>query len=428
MRRGRKKTVSTFVHIFNGSRIMTRLCLLIGIIITIICPVGWGAACTSTIAPHWDHPWPMFHGFENHIGSSTSFGPTKAGTPAKFLASTDSGNPPNSIAIDKNGVIYLAGGNKVYSLSYTNRFILNWSKSYPSAQGPALSHDGNTLYFGYNDDPQNGPGYITALNTSNGSLKWKYQVGGALHFGPTIGPDGTIYQGAWDKYFYAINSNGSLKWRYLTAGNVSYPPSILNCAQASVGQLIILGGGDAHNNGFDGNIYAFDTSGNLKWKYDTGKLRVGSPAITSDGLIYAPAAPTLYVFDSNGTLQWTLGDTQTSYTGIITPAVSSSGLLYTSTSAGKVFGIDSLSRSVSWTFTVPDVAADMGIPTFPVVDKVGTVYFGNRNHYMYAVDSSGNLVFKYLTGDGMAEAAPTLVNGILFISSDDGNLYRIDGR
>lgn len=386
-------------------------------------------ACTSLTAPSSSSLWPMFHGFETHKGLSNARGPQTAGMVATFTASADPGNPPNSVAIADNGTVYLAGGGKVYSL--TPSLAQNWSKSYSSAQGPALSEDGSTLYFGAGQtgDPM-GPGKIVALNTSDGSEKWNFPTEGPLHFGPTVGPDGVIYQGSWDKNLYAVNPDGTLKWKYETAGAVSYPPSILNCADAAVGQLIILGGGDAHE-GEDGNIYAFDTSGNLKWKYDTTRLRVGSPAIGADALIYAAAGPTLYVLDSTGELQWSFGDEKNGNLGIISPAIAPDGTVYVSNSGGpdaaQIYAIDPATHAVKsgWPFSATK-GADNGIPTFPVVDSEGTVYFGDvANKSIFAVDKNGTQVFSLATGGKMAEAAPALVGGVLYISSDDGKLYMI---
>lgn len=381
---------------------------------------GNGETAGNCTAPDWDSPWPMFRGYENHLGLSDVPGPQDTNSVWTFEASSDVGNPPNSIAIGSDGTIYLAGGGEVHSIDPTTHQA-NWSKSYTSAQGPALSADETALYFGSKQS-------IVAVQTSDGAEQWTYETEGEVHFGPTIGTDGTVYQGSWDQYFYAINANdGSLKWRYQTEGAVSYPPTILNCDDT--GELVILGGGDAHE-GEDGNIYAFDTDGNLKWSYDTERLRVGTPVFGPDGLIYAPGGPTLYVLNTAGELQWSIGDEQTYNFGIISPAIGSDGTIYQPNSGGqdaaRVYAINPDTEAVitGWPYELD--GDDNGIPTFPVVDSEGTVYFGDTtNGNIYAVDSSGNLVFTHETDDAMAEASPALVDGVLYISSDDGKLYVI---
>ena len=41
-----------------------------------------------------------------------------------------------------------------------------------------------------------------------GTMKWKYETGGSLESGTTLGSDGTIYIGCQDNYLYAIKSDG----------------------------------------------------------------------------------------------------------------------------------------------------------------------------------------------------------------------------
>lgn len=236
-----------------------------------------------------DYSWPQFFGNALHTGYANIEGPKKATLKWKFQLGKLEGGDPNSVVISSDGTIYVAGAAKIFALDKNGKEI--WSKSYQGTQGPTISKDGTIYFLSQNT--------IIALDKS-GKEKWKFKANGNMNFGPTIGQDGTIYQGSWDGYFYAINNDGSLKWKYKTVGAISYPASIDQKG------TIYLGGGDAHA-GTDGNLYAFNPDGNLKWKYDTKTMRVGSPAIGSDGLIYVAAAPNLFVFDSSGNLKWKKG-------------------------------------------------------------------------------------------------------------------------
>jgi len=232
----------------------------------------------SVLWPQSDSPWPMFHGNYNHTGYADVIGPATNQLKWKYQIGGSGGDVPNSIVVAKDGTIFVAGNGKITALKSDG--TLKWAKEYMGPQGPGLSSDGQTLYFTSNSA-------LVAASTIDGSKKWEFKAGNEMVFGPTIGPDGTIYQGSWDKYFYAINIDGTLKWKYLTKGTISYPSSIDKNGN------IYLGGGDAHF-GPDGNVYAFDNSGKLLWTYDTKMLRVGSPAIGYDGLIYLAAAPDLW--------------------------------------------------------------------------------------------------------------------------------------
>ncbi len=429
---------------------------------------------TKEEQPVSKHPWSQFHGSYLHTGYAEVKGPEKATLKWKFQLGTMAGGDPNSVAISSDGTIYVAGAARIFALDKNGKEI--WSKSYQGTQGPALAEDG-TIYFLAQDT-------IVALD-KNGNEKWKFKTNGNTGFGPTIGPDGTIYQGSWDSYFYALNQDGTLKWKYKTGGKVSYPASI------DKNGTIYLGGGDAHA-GLDSNLYAFNSDGSLKWKYDTKAMRVGSPAIGPDGLIYIAAAPSLFALDSAGNLKWKKGpevsfnNIQIAYAaecgapplpacggvqpqngdispsssgcgapplppcsggtqsqngnmlpspgqddiaGIITPAIASDGTIYIGNAQGILSAINPKTQEVKWTYKTgvdPKQPGFYGLPSFPLVDKEGTVYFGSVDGKMYAVSKEGTLLWEYQTSGKITEASPAFgSDGVLYFTSLDGYLYAI---
>jgi outer membrane protein assembly factor BamB len=449
---------------------MTKVLIILGIL-AILFGTGYSVLQKANFITNFNQSstgssWLQFHGNYFHTGYADIRGPGKATLKWKFQLGKREGGDPNSVVVSYDGTIYVAGAGEIFALDKNGKKI--WSKSYQSTQGPTLSGDG-TIYFLSKDT-------IVALD-NNGEEKWKYKTNGATTFGPTIGPDGTIYQGSWDGYFYAINKDGTLKWKYKTAGAVSYPASIDNNG------TIYLGGGDAHS-GPDGNLYAFNPDGSLKWKYDTKTLRVGSPAIGADGLIYVAASPDLFVFDSSGNLKWKKGpeisfnnvlaaDTAecgapplpacngvrpqngnipqssdgcgapplppcsgmgqpqngNNIAGIITPAISSDGTIYVGSPQGVLSAIDPKTQEIKWTYKTgddPNQPGFYGLPNFPIVDKEGSVYFGSVDGKMYAVDKNGKLMWKYQTGGKITEASPAFgPDGALYFTSMDGYLYAI---
>lgn len=426
-----------------------------------------------------DQPWPMFHGNYNHTGYVDVSGPATNQLKWKYLVGSTQGMWPNSVAISKDGTVFVAGNNKITALNPDGS--LKWAKDYTSTQGPGLSADGATLYF---DSDKS----LIAISALDGSKKWEFKSDNNMVFGPTIGPDGVIYQGSWDKYFYAINSDGTLKWKYLTKGTISYPASIDKNGN------IYLGGGDAHF-GPDGNIYAFDKDGKLLWTYDTKTLRVGSPAIGYDGLLYFAASPDLFVLSTDGKLVWKKGpeaqvtqndkSTETSggespiapcapppapcgnatngdaqggsqagaqggsqagtqggpqgmkisadaevIAGIITPALTPDGLIYIGNPQGKFMAIDAKTQEIKWSYQTgrnPDPKGiDFGLPSFVLADADGTSYFGAFDHKFYAIDKNGKLKWDFETGDKITEASPAIgADGTIYFTSEDGYLYAI---
>ncbi len=82
--------------------------------------------------------------------------------------------------------------------------------------------------------------------------------------------DGTIYKSATDKYLYAINTDGTYKWRYQTGNSADFPPTIGNDA--------------VYVYSSEGAFYAISFDGSLKWKYSVSSSH--SPSIGKDGTLY----------------------------------------------------------------------------------------------------------------------------------------------
>ena len=52
-----------------------------------------------------------------------------------------------------------------------------------------------------------------ALNSADGSVKWKTKTGGYINSSPSTDAGGVVYNGSYDTDAYALNSaDGSVKW------------------------------------------------------------------------------------------------------------------------------------------------------------------------------------------------------------------------
>jgi hypothetical protein len=105
-----------------------------------------------------------------------------------------------------------------------------------------------------------------------------------------VGPDGTVYVGADDGGFYAINrSDGSTKWKFQTGGAINGAPAI------SSNGLIYFGS-------MDGVVYVLDLTGKMISSYRTDQpIEQSSPAIAKDGTVYIGSRDNnLYAFKEGG--------------------------------------------------------------------------------------------------------------------------------
>jgi outer membrane protein assembly factor BamB len=80
----------------------------------------------------------------------------------------------------------------------------------------------------------------------------------------------------------------------------------------------------------------------------------------------------------------------------------------------------SINGTLKWTFTSGDA-----IHSSPAVVD-GIVYFGSRDHYIYALDAAtGKQLWSFQTGSWV-ESSPVVVDGVLYCGSNDGYLYALD--
>src|SRR5208282_2247809 len=101
---------------------------------------------------------------------------------------------------------------------------------------PAIALDG-TVYVG------NGTG-LYALDGATGTQKWLFSSAN-VSSSPAIGGDGTVFFGCDDGNFYAVNPGGTLRFTVTTGGPISSSPAI-----APDGTVVFVSD--------DGNIYAID--------------------------------------------------------------------------------------------------------------------------------------------------------------------------
>ena len=171
----------------------------------------------------------------------------------------------SSPAIGQDGTVYCGSHDTYLYALYPNNGSLKWKYKTGNwiRTSPCISDDG-TIYVVSLD------GYLHAINP-DGSLKWKTNVGAGTS--PTIGQDGTIYCG-WD-HLYAINpTNGSVKWTFDVGGTIEGGTPC-----NSVDGTIYVGTSDG------GELIAINPDGTLKWRKHIGECQ-SAPAIGKDGTVY----------------------------------------------------------------------------------------------------------------------------------------------
>jgi eukaryotic-like serine/threonine-protein kinase len=179
----------------------------------------------------------------------------------------------------------------------------------------------------------------------------------------------------------------------------------------------------------------------VKWKFHTGGMLIGSPAVTEGKIYVASTDGYLYAIDAeSGALQWKFAAKSR-----IPSSVAMSGkTVYFAAYDGNFYAVDASSGVLKWKFQtggerrfagkhlhgVQPAGEIMPDPfdcylSSPVI-WMGAVYFGSGDGNVYSLNAtSGALNWKFKTGD-VVHASPAIADGTVFIGSWDSYFYAID--
>lgn len=247
---------------------------------------------------------------------------------------------------------------------------------------------------------------LSFVNIKAGQLEklWAFPVGAPVQSSPAIGNDGTIYFGADNGIFYALDPSGKKKWEFVTSGQIVSTPAI-----AADGTIYVAS--------LDQIIYALNPDGTEKWRLMPGRGLVSSPAIDPDGNIYIGSVfNRFFAISPDGFRKW---EFPTAGSIVSSPAVSPARTIYFGCMDTNFYAV-STNGTMLWKFT-----ADDKINSSPAIDKEDSIYFGSLSGTIYALDKDGNLRWTFKTG-GAVRASPVIgVDGTLYIGSDDTKFYAI---
>jgi outer membrane protein assembly factor BamB len=241
------------------------------------------------------------------------------------------GNAPagNSPTLTADGTLYFVTVAGLLSVVNSANGQVKWTAQTGTSESaqfgqtvkvaPAVAPDG-TVY----TTALTGSLYAVSPPTSGnqGSIKWAFDFG--EHLGPTplisapvtagpnrgqdaigsgasatIGPDGTIYIGANNSNFYAIDPSGQQKWLYEAERDLA---GIWTTAALSADSSTLYFGANK------GGIYALNArDGSLKWKFPIFASIYSSPALDARGTLYT-ASTVGHVYSIDTATGGPLGD------------------------------------------------------------------------------------------------------------------------
>jgi outer membrane protein assembly factor BamB len=255
-------------------------------------------------------------------------------------------------------------------------------------------------------------GKIYAFDAGSGDPQWNFDTqSGTVYGAPSpIAYRGLIYVASGDGKLFALHDDGSEAW------NCTVATAIYSCSPAAWDGTVYIGAED-------GKLHAFNANnGTEKWSTAVGGKIRGFPLVMDSSLVvtytnYSGASAT------NGGLAWI------SFTGDVldytelgpspaSPALSSDG--FASITATDLHMVGFTGETL-WNISLGTQFAGAS-PT--CVD--GTIFLvTNEEHSrLLAISESGALYWQMpLEPAQYALSAPTVADGVLYVSSDNGFVY-----
>ena len=269
---------------------------------------------------------------------------------------------------------------------------------------------GGTLYF----TASIGDGYVFALDGATGRERWRVKWKGVA-LSPAAAAAGFVYVGASDGSFLALDAaSGQERWRYTRKKGRRFMVSAPAVAEGTLYFGSTEDSGVEMGTG-DGYLCALDAqTGAEKWSYKA-KGVVGAPALDGEAAYFGSTDGLLYALDRRtGQERWKF-----KASGSVSPPALLDDLVYFYDRDGTPQAAESRTGLRRWKGAKLDKARTL------LALYQGTVYYGGREHNLYALDAqTGAEKWQFKTNKPCN--SPVIAGGLLYFSCQDGLLYAAD--
>ncbi|MGE5637413.1 MAG: PQQ-binding-like beta-propeller repeat protein [Chloroflexota bacterium] len=262
------------------------------------------------------------------------------------------------------------------------------------------------------------------FNATNGNTIWTYSVNSNGYFtSGTAAAYGMIYEPNKDGNIYAIDiATGKLVWKYKGPGTMIFPgtPVVADGkVYVTTGQNATFGEEKGASEFACLNAY----TGEVVWKLPIEAFAPRESVAVAYGKLYLIPGDVTTAVDAISGSEY-LAQGQVWAIGCISSQVSNgSWPMFRHDASRSSIGTGGPSNlTLVWKF-----ATDGAVMSSPSIVN-GILYIGSQDKNVYAIDAwSGTLIWNFTTA-GTIESSPAVVDGKVFVGSDDGYIYCLDAQ
>ena len=363
----------------------------------------------------------QFHSDIQHTGDySAVAGSVQSNGQLKWSYSTGGAVRSSPVVVD--GVVYVGSDDgSVHAVdAATGKKIWSYPTGGSVDSSPAV-FDG-IVYVGSND------GNLYAINAYDGTKLWSFHTADWIQSSPVVS-NGIVYVGSDDHNIYAVNAaTGLAQWSqpFTTDDVVSSSPAVYN-------NVVYVGSND-------GYLYAINAyDGTKLWNFQTGASVTSSP-IVAGGVVFVGNVWHFYVLGLGGALKWKI-DHAVGYNqaSLSPPAYAyAGGTVYVAwpglEAIVNYYNVRAYSISTGarlWDFgrqgyyrpslvSSPAVTNDMLYVGTTLTPSSSAGQSG-----IYALNIATGKQVWYFATKGHVDSSPTVVAGVVYVGSNDRNLYAI---
>lgn len=276
---------------------------------------------------------------------------------------------------------------------------------YSSTSWPGLAANDDFAFVAYSN-------FVYAVQLDSGEEAWRYPAEASskisFYADPVLTPDGELLIASYDHNLYSIDPNdGSQNWVFSESTDRLIASPLVT--EEGIFQVSA-----------DGNLYALDFNGKLKWPFETGGPVWARPARNEDCscLFLASMDHHVYAVDAiSGDLQWKSDDLGGAIVG--TPAFDHGNTVIVGTFGSKIIALDAKTGEETWSVDTQGWVWSGGLL------YQDTFYVGDLNGYIYGINAAtGEQIWRVQPG-GPIIGSPMLANDQLVFSSENDTVLFI---